>query len=161
MIVVSDTSSLSALIRLDLIEILPKIFGNIIVPPAVYHELSYLGKQGYDISSLFEAEWFLVQTPVDQHLIKELSVELDPGEVEAISLAKELVANFLLIDEKKERAIAHRLGISIVGLLGVFLLAKKEGQVKSIKPHLIRLKDIGFRVSNDLIKLVLKEADEI
>ena len=106
MIVVSDTSSMSALIRLGLIDILPKIFGKIIIPPAVRDELSYLEIQGYDLSALWDADWLATQIPEDRSLVERLSLELDPGEIEAIALAKELSARFLLIDEKKGRAVA-------------------------------------------------------
>jgi uncharacterized protein len=60
-----------------------------------------------------------VRTPNDQAAVKRLLAELDPGESEAIVLARELPADWLFIDEKVGRQVARREGLAILGLGGV------------------------------------------
>lgn len=165
MIIVSDTSPISALIRLDLLEILPQLFGSIIIPPAVERELLFLEKQGFDLSNFRSLSWIQVQSPSKNDFLKQLLVELDEGEAEAIALAKELSARFLLIDELKGRSVAESCQIPIVGLLGLLLLgllllAKKSGIIQEIRPVIIRLRSIGFYASTKILNHVLNSAKE-
>lgn len=160
MIIVSDTSPISALIKLKLTDLLPKIFGNVVIPSAVRNELTQLENQGFELANLWTADWLLIRSPEDQAMVQNLSLELDSGEIEAIVLAKEMNAKFLLIDEKKGRLVAQRLEIPILGLLGVILLGKRLGHIEQIRPIMIGLKKTGFRVSDSLVNSVLRQAGE-
>jgi predicted nucleic acid-binding protein len=59
---------------------------------------------------------------------------LDAGETAAISLAAEIKADLLLIDESKGRAVGVQLGLRVAGVLGVLLQAKGAGFVEEIAP---------------------------
>ena len=86
---------------------------------------------------------------------------MDRGESEAILLSQQLQADLLLIDERRGRAEAQRLGIRITGLLGILVEAKRKGLILSVEPlmdHLIA--DSTFRVSPKLYKLILTMAEE-
>ena len=153
MIVVSDTSCVSNLLTIGHSGLLRELFGDIIVPPAVEREL-----RRFHTNIAFP---FVVREPVDTPLLKKLFSELDAGEAEAISLAVDLKADRLLIDEQAGRKVAVREGLAIVGVVGVLIAAKQKGLVESIKPLLMRLQDeAGFRLSATVQKAALEAVGE-
>ena len=85
---------------------------------------------------------------------------LDPGEAEAILLAEEVNCRFLLIDERKGRAIANRRGVPVVGIAGVLLAAKKRGLIDAVMPILKNLEQAGYRISAGLTKEIARLAGE-
>ncbi|MDP4709712.1 MAG: DUF3368 domain-containing protein [Saprospiraceae bacterium] len=97
----------------------------------------------------------------DKEGVEALVPALDPGEAEAIILAKETQATFLVIDERKGRKLAEAHGLRIIGLLGVLIQAKKKGYIDLLRPILDTLIDqIGFRVSQQLYVRILAEVGE-
>ncbi|MBC3787825.1 DUF3368 domain-containing protein [Spirosoma utsteinense] len=95
-------------------------------------------------------------------VVATLADELDPGEAEAIALALEIKADYLIIDELKGRHKAETLGLRIVGLLGVLIQAKKAGYIQTVEPLLIALREeAGFRIHSALYKRVLQLAGEV
>ena len=87
--------------------------------------------------------------------------ELDPGESEAIVLALDTQADLLLLDERKARAVAARLGVRFIGLLGVLLEAKRRGHILSVKPLLDSLiVKAGFWLGSQVYSRALREAGE-
>jgi hypothetical protein len=77
-----------------------------------------------------------------------LSQFIDRGEAEAIELAKELHADRLLIDERKERRVAVQEGVPVIGLVGVVILAKRRQLIPSARTLLKRLEqESGFYLS--------------
>lgn len=161
MIVVSDTSSISALILIGRLEILNTVFGEIIIPPIVFHEIMRLEEFSINLSIFEKAGWIQIQKPVGQKSVQNLMEILDPGESEAIVLAQELNADFLLIDERLGSQMATDLGIPTVGLLGTLLLAKKQQPLFELKPILKELKEKArFRMSLKVMNYVLRLADE-
>ncbi|WP_292749607.1 DUF3368 domain-containing protein [Nostoc sp. NMS4] len=102
-----------------------------------------------------------IQSVTNKQLVKKLEFNLDQGEAEAIILAVELNANQLLIDERLGRQEANKLGLSLIGVLGMLLIAKKKGlisNVKSVMDDLIT--QTTFRVGDQLYYRILKEANE-
>ncbi|MBN2443608.1 MAG: DUF3368 domain-containing protein [Spirochaetales bacterium] len=86
---------------------------------------------------------------------------MDEGEAEAIALAKEKKAAFLLIDEMKGRLIAEREGITIIGLIGVLLAAKNRGLISSLKEMIELLEtNAGFWISEEFKTRILDVAGE-
>ena len=108
-----------------------------------------------------EQGWLNIRKPSPKTSpFSELILILDPGEAEAIVLAEEINCKFLLIDERKGRAIAKRRGVPIAGIAGVLLAAKKQGYVDEILPIIKRLEEAGYRLSTALIKAIGKLAGE-
>ena len=129
MIVVSDTSAISALIKIGQVELLYRLYGRVIVPSAVWAELTILDiRYGYDLSTLNE-DWFEVVSIRNHELFKQYLSVLDEGESEALVLTQELNADLLLIDEMKGRKVAESIGIRYTGVLGVLLSAKSKGGI--------------------------------
>lgn len=161
MIIVSDTSVISALFSINQLDLLRKIYGTVIIPQIVFDELEVLKEFGYDLAPIYNANWLKIVNPTDNTLEKELNVFLDKGESSAIALAKELNPTFLAIDEKKGREVAESLGIPIIGLVGILIVAKKAGIVKMVKPILDELiLNAGFRINKSFYSFILKEIEE-
>jgi predicted nucleic acid-binding protein len=131
MIVVSDTSPLTALLTVAQADLLPKLFGEVVVPEAVRNELLRTHPQ--------LPAWLRVQTVKDAFQAGLFAQTVDAGEAEAIELARELRADHLLIDERKGRRLAVQEGIPVIGLLGVLLLAKRSHLIPSARTLLDRL----------------------
>ena len=163
MIIVSDTSVLSGLAIVGQLNLLQQLYGQVLIPPAVVDELRRGGEDDQRITSVLVLEWIEVCQPSDRLLIEILQNEhnLDRGESEAISLALELKVEELLIDEPMGRREAVRLGLSIIGLLGILLLAKNRGLVIAVRPIMDNLiADANFWVSDRLYTSVLRAAAE-
>lgn len=97
----------------------------------------------------------------DRALIQALALELDRGEAEAIALAIESGADLLLMDERRGRAVARRLGARVVGVLGVLVEAKQRNLLDAVGPVLNALvAEAGFRIGAELHVRVLQAAGE-
>jgi predicted nucleic acid-binding protein len=162
MLVVSDTSPISNLHVIGRLHLLHDLFGTIVLPGAVLLELSKLTDFGYDISAIENAPWISVQSATDSLEVSRLAKQLDLGESEAIVLAQELGAAFLMIDERRGWKIANAMGLKTIGVLGVLLKAKSEGLIPVISPVLDDLESIaGFWMNESLRKEVLLQAGEL
>lgn len=143
--------------------LLPDIFGDIIIPEPVYAELLANGPN-HPVTLLAQsAPWLTVQAVTDVARAEQLEQErnLDRGEAHAIVLATELNAHQLLIDEKLGRLEAQRLGLSIIGLLGVLLVAKQRALIPAVKPVIDDLiSQANLRIRPQLYREILKRANE-
>ncbi len=157
MIIVSDTSSISNLLQVGLIELLHQLYGEITITPAVERELYAIDEQGAAIEQL---EWIKIIAPTNQKLILSLLEDLDLGESESIALALEYDAEYLIIDEYQGRLIADQYGIKIIGILGILIQAKQIGLLPNVKEPIENLRNIGFRLNKELVAKVLKKLGE-
>ena len=135
-VVVSDTSPIRALNHLGLLWLLERIFGVVYVPPAVAEELLH-PRQGLVIDA--RGCLFLTFAPIDPNRARALGNNLDPAEIEAISLAIELKAPFVLIDESAGRAAVEKAGMTPIGALSILVRAKRLRLIAEIKPLMDRL----------------------
>ena len=153
MIVVSDTSVVTALLQLGQIEILRSLYGEVILPKAVQHELL---RSHNSLPS-----FLVVQSAADREMVRSLEEILDRGESEAIAISLELSADALLMDELKGREEARARGLRVVGLLGVLVQARRAGLVPLLSPLLQQLRhEVGFYISDQLEADVLKVVGE-
>jgi predicted nucleic acid-binding protein len=158
MVIVSDASPVIALALCDNLDILDKLFNKVCIPQAVFNELIVPHK----LKANEITEWARNRiVPVkNTAAVTALSLNLDPGESEALALYWESAADYLLIDDKKGRIIAARNGIQTVGTIGVLLSAKQRGCLALVKPSLDILVSNGFRISDILYQQILKRAGE-
>lgn len=157
--VITNTTPLIGLSLVGKFEVLRSIFGQIIVPEAVYQETIFAGtgKPGSDELKRAETEgWIQVVRVNPAGVVKSLQTDLDLGESEAIAWAFENHADLLLIDEYKGRAKAIGMGVHITGTIGVLLLAREADLLKDIRPELDLLRSHGFRISDSLYKQMLR-----
>jgi|SRR5579872_4988462 len=153
MIVVSDTSPLTALLTVGQAELLVQIFGEVVIPEAVKAELSRSHSE--------LPRWLRVQALQEQKQALVYAESVDRGEAEAIALAQEIKADYLLMYERKGRRLARAQGLPVVGLLGVILLAKRRGLIASARALLLRLdQEAGVYMSDKLKEDALKTVGE-
>ena len=109
-----------------------------------------------------QAGWIERLTVTNRKLVHSLGQELDPGEAEAISLAVEIKADWLLMDERLGRQTARHFGLGNIGLIGILKVAKQRGDIAALRPLLEQLRDIaGFRISQALFEQALQDVGEL
>lgn len=163
MIVISDTSALTNLAAIQHLHLLPQLYDRVTIPEAVYRELADIVPPVPGTVEVQTAVWLEVKQVVRWNLVERLQakVRLDPGESFAIALALELGAELLLIDERRGRAEANRLGLRITGVLGILVEAKHRNLVVAVKPLIDALIATSqFRVSSNLYAQILAIVDE-
>ena len=161
---VSNTSPLLNLAIIDRLSLLQRQFGEIYLPPAVLTELRV--KESLPGSKLLqqalEAGWLMVEEVENRVLVALLRRELDKGEAEAITLALQLGASWLLLDEREGRRIARTLGLKITGILGVVMRGWREGEVSSVREVMEELRTLAnFRIASALERQILQETGEL
>ena len=145
--IVADSTCLIGLERIGKLNVLPELFEPIFISDEVAKEF------GVSIS------WLKVETPLNFALVNALKLSVDDGEGEAIALALEKNCKIIL-DDKQARSIAKKLGLKIVGTVGMFIQAKQHGLIDSLKTILDDLENNGFRMSENLKAEALKIAGE-
>lgn len=152
MIVVSDATPLNILIRIEAVGVLPALFGSIIVPPAVSLELTRSATPAMVRDWMSGPPgWLSVRLP--ERVIPDLGV--DAGEAEAISLALELGADFVLIDDKKARRAARAHGLTVTGTLAVLETAAARGLL-DLPTAFERLRASDFQITSRLLDDALR-----
>lgn len=149
--VVADASPLIAFQQIGQLGLLQTIFTEVIVPPAVAREIQ---------TSVPSVPW-IVERPLAQAIAPlVLRASLGAGESEALSLAMEVHADRLLVDERAARRAARALGLAVIGTLGVLLAAKRKGLITEVGSPLDDLLRQGFWVSPRLVRQALSAAGE-
>ncbi len=156
--VVSDSTVIIALAQVCRLDLLEKLFGEILVPEAVWREVTVRSKPG---SEKIRVDGFIhVRKVHNKELVSLLREFVDEGEAEAIALALEANANLLLIDDRDARSLAKKLGLQIMGTLGVIALAKYNGLILEVKPIVDELVEKGFWISKRILEEFLRELGE-
>lgn len=143
-LIISDTSCLIALDRINQLDLLQELFQQIVTTQEVKEEF---GKE--------LPEWIQIIAVQNTDKVQELEAVLDKGEASAIALALETERSLLIIDEKKGRKVAQSLNIEIIGTLKVIQMAKQKGIIKSARPLIKDLQKAGFRFSPMIVKILL------
>lgn len=154
MIVVADTSPINYLLLINQIDLLPRLFQQIIIPDVVRDEM--LDPDAPPVLQQWIAKppsWLTVQTVP---IIDTTLSSLDPGEQAAITLAQTLPADLLIIDERLGRQIAEERGIAIIGTLGILDDAADQGLI-NLAEVIAQLQQTNFRVSRRIIQALLNK----
>lgn len=147
-IVIADTSCFIVLQKLDLLTLLKQLYSEVITTPEVAEEY------GEALPS-----WVLIQSSGNQ-FIKEYESILDPGEASAMALAQTIPDSILILDDLQARKVAQKLALNFTGTLGLLAKAKTSGLIPSIKPVLLKLKSIKFRISPEVEEDILNQCNE-
>lgn len=160
-VIVSDTSCIGYLIQVNLLNLLQIIYGEIIIPDAVNEEIFQLENRGYNLTEFKNADWIKIRNTNNLSNVNDYKYILDKGELEAISLAIELKADLLIIDEKLGRIVATNIGFDITGLVGILITAKNKNLIISIKEVLDKVILLGCRISKNLYNIALNSCNEL
>lgn len=162
MIVVADTSVVLNLCFLEQERLLPLLFGEVYAPPEV--ELEFLRLAGADarFKGLEFPRFIVLAPPQSTRHGWAQSPALHLGEIAALSLALEIRADLVLMDEAEGRATASALDLTTMGLLGVLLRARQLSLMPSVAPLLERLdQEARFWMAPSLRIAVLRAAGEL
>ena len=144
MIVVSDTTPITTLLKAGEVTLLEMLFGSVIIPGAVADELLVFHEQ--------LPSFILVRTVSEPDRLPPGVERLGKGETEAIQLAKEVGAEILITDDHKARAAAASLGLKCTGLLGLLVHAKQKNQLSSVRTMIDVLERKGGLYLSDAVK---------
>ena len=148
--VISDTSCLIFIGKIDLLNFVSRTYQTVYITPAIAREY------GLELPN-----WIVVREPVDTLKVKELELEMDLGEATAIALALEIKDCDLLLDDLAARNYALQHQLKFTGTLGILLKAKEKNEIEKVRPLLEKLKAHGLRISEAVEKEVLKLASEL
>ena len=161
MIAVSNTTPLIGLASIGRFDLLRQMFGEITIAQAVYDEAVLAGREeGGAKREVITATWVKTVAVHNRLAVEVLLDEMDLGEAETIILARELHADWALMDEKKGRRKLEQMGMPKIGTLGVLLKARQAGLLTAIRPDIERLRRQGFSVSQAVTDAVLAAAGE-
>jgi len=163
-IVVSDTSPITNLAAIGQLDLLRQLYTSIVIPVAVYNEMVAVDRLVPGAVEVQILSWIQTQAVANAQSVMDIQTshdDIDLGEAEAIILSLELKADLLLMDERRGRALAANYGLSVTGLLGVLVQAKRNGFIPTVKPLMDQLIEAAdFRVSSQLYAIVLHTARE-
>lgn len=156
--VVLNNTPLVALWAIGRLDLLRGLFGEVLIPQAVEVEFLAIDRSLRE-RALADAPW--VQSAVLAHPRRALAYAgLDRGEAEVLALAEEREARLVVIDERKARRYAERLGLPLTGTLGVLLSAKEAGLIESVALWTDRIREAGLYLRTDLVRRLLELAGE-
>ena len=162
MIIVSNTTPLIAFSSLQKFDLLKNLFGKLYIAEAVCHEATIAKKEKDTLAfEIAQADWIQTVKVKDRLAVDVLLDELDLGEAETIVLAKEINADWILMDEKKGRRKLTQLGLAKIGTVGLLVKAKEIGLLAEIKPEIKALTETSFNLSESVINTVLRQANEL
>ena len=160
MIVISDTTPLISLLKIDRLNLLEKLFGAVQIPKTVFAELTENPKYASEAEIIKNSPFIQIADEIDENYVSLLrrSTGLDLGESEAIYLSDIKKADLLLMDEARGREVAVRMGLKIMGTIGILGLAYEDSIIskEEIKDAIEVLRDKGRHISERLYEQLLK-----
>lgn len=151
-LVISNASPIIALDQIEHLHLLNKLFPQLAIPEAVLEEVS---------PSVQPPSWIKVLSLAQPVGPRILETSLGRGESETLSLALELGAQRVILDERAARRLAHSLSIPVIGTLGILTAALREDLIPALRPLLDALLDHDFRIAERLYESVLRDAGEL
>ncbi len=158
--VVVNTTPLIALSHVGQLSILKELYGEIIIPEAVYRELSVKSESICKRTVDRSLDWIRVEKIKNEMAKTMYRTQLHDGEVEVMILSKEVGAEVVIIDDANAKKHAKYLGLPVTGTLGVLIRAKQEGYIEALKPVLYQMMEHGIYISGSLVELCLRQVGE-
>lgn len=157
--VICDTSPLQYLHQTGRLVLLAELYGEILVPEAVAHEIAVGRSLGTSLPELDAVDWIQIVSAPSRRILP-MVVDLGLGEREVLALAAERPGALAILDDGLARRFARHLEISMTGTLGVLVKAKKTGHLETVRPVLDELESLGFRLDQKTRAAVLELASE-
>ncbi len=158
-IVVCNASPLIAFTGINQLNILRDLWSELLIPEAVYREVVIDGEGKQGASEVQEAcrVWIRTLHVKNRDEVEALSVILDEGEAECITLAQELRADLLIFDNREPRAFAKSLNIKVIGTIGIIKLAWLRGLINDPLQVINRLIIKGFWIDEGLLMHIIND----
>jgi predicted nucleic acid-binding protein len=156
--IISNTTPILSLLKIDKLDLLKELYGIVIVPFAVYQEIEE-GKEKPYYQDLTSLDWIEIRN-IKNPDSREYLIDLDDGEAEVLVLAKEINADLVILDEIMGRRYAKQFKINLTGTIGILLKAKENGLIISIKKLISELVEKGTWLNPKLISKAIKMANE-
>lgn len=151
MIVVADTTPIISLLKIGHLELLQTMFGSVMIPRAVYDELTSEITFADEVVAVKNATFLDVRTDLPENVVNMVrkSTGLDLGESEALVLSEQANADLLLMDEAKGRKIAKLMNFNIMGTVGLLIKAFQLGILskEQIERSIVIMKSSGRFIS--------------
>ena len=157
--VIVNSTPLITLSKINRLELLKELYGEITIPEAVFHEVT-AKNDGIKRKLLESGAWVHVQQISDDSDKRMYKAKLHDGEVEVMILAQEVKADLVIIDDNAARKTAIYLGLPLTGTIGVLLRAKEKGMIPRVMPLVENLEQNGMYVSPQLKAWVRSQAHE-
>jgi predicted nucleic acid-binding protein len=158
--VVVNATPLIALSLINRLALLPALFEEITVPRAVYEEVVVQGRVG--AATLSNAAWLQVREPDSSPTIEPLLLGLDAGELQVLLLARDLQPDWVLVDERLGRRVAHVLQLPVKGTVGILLAAFRAALLTKAEAleAVGQLHEQGFRISPAVVAWFEQELEQ-
>ncbi|MEG3437523.1 DUF3368 domain-containing protein [Pannus brasiliensis CCIBt3594] len=157
--VIVNTSPLLYLHQIGRLNLLQRLYSEILTPLAVVGELEIGKNQGIDVPDIQSLDWIAI-TPVRSPELIPAIIDLGQGEAEVLALGLEKVRSLLIFDDQLARRIANLYQLKYTGTLGVLVKAKKLGYLPSIAPVIDELRQRGMWLTDRIVEDVLRLAGE-
>ena len=158
--VIVNSTPLIVLCGIGKLDVLRKLYGEIMIPDAVYREVTVL-EDSACMQVRNAGTWIHIEAVRDSAEKKMYKAKLHAGEVEVMILAQEQKADLVIIDDNAAKKTAKYLGLTVTGTLGVPLKAKRQGIVQRIDILLAEMKRNGFYIDSRMEAFVLEQAGEM
>jgi uncharacterized protein len=158
-LIIADSSPLIGLARIGQLGLLPKLARRIVVPRAVWAEVTGARTDAPGASEVAAQSWIEV-LEVDRQWVAPLHILVGQGEAEAIALAQREPSSILLLDDLRARKLAERLGLRRMGTVALLGQAKRAAMIPEIRPLLEALVANGIYIRQELIAAALREVGE-
>lgn len=149
-IIISDTSTLIIFQKIEALEILQKVYGELLTTPQIALEF------GDDLPS-----WIKIESVTDTKYLRFLSTQIDIGEASALALAAQFEDVLLLLDDLKARKLAAQLDFKFTGTLGILYKAKQLSIISKVNPYIENILKTDFRISKQILQEFLKINNEL
>lgn len=150
--IVINASPLIFLAKLGIIDVLPRLFKEFVIPQGVRSEVARGRDEAADWINENGGQYIKDVGPVPDII---MAWDLGLGESQVLAFSKKH-ANFIAgIDDKAARNCAKSLNLDIIGTIGLILLAQRQKSIDDATPFLLRLREFGYRIENDLFRHAL------
>lgn len=159
MIVVSDTTPLITLLKVQHLDLLQVYFGEVQIPKAVYDELTCDERFAAEAELIRNCSFIHVVELTDDKSVSLLrrATGLDLGESEAIVLTDEINADLLLMDEARGRDVAKQMGLKIMGTIGLLMASYQSGIISAdeIRKCIEIIRSSGRHIGETYLKMLM------
>lgn len=157
---VSNSSPLILLAAIEQLDLLHRLYDEVLVPPAVWREVAEAGQGRAGAAEIARLGW-IRRRELQRGRVPPALARLDRGEAEAIALAVTLPRDTpIVLDDRRARRVAAELGLSVTGTGGVLVLAKQECLIVEVRSLLVALRDAGLYLSDTAAQALLHSAGE-